>query len=179
MATALYAARRVRRALTRRAAQGEAPPESELNIVPFLDIVTNLLLFLLATTSSVMMVAQVDAQLPSTRRGARGEPPTLRVTLAGSGIVVSGPGGYAAPGCDRTARAFATAVPRNARGGYDFAALSTCMERAREALPVGDQVILTADPTVPYDDVLHAMDAVRARGDRALFPDVLISAGVR
>ncbi|MDQ3036528.1 MAG: biopolymer transporter ExbD [Myxococcota bacterium] len=178
MASPLYAARRVRRALARRA-EADARLDGELNIVPFLDIVTNLLLFLLATTASVMVVAQVDAQLRDTsRRGARGAPPTVSVTLAASGIVVAGPGGYVSVGCDHTSRALATAVPRR-DGRYDWAALSACMERVRDAGSTGDQVIVTADPTVPYEDVLHAMDAVRARGDRPLFGEVLLSAGVR
>jgi biopolymer transport protein TolR len=177
MSSPLYAARRVRRALTRRT-DAEARPDAELNIVPFLDIVTNLLLFLLATTSSVMLVAQVDAQLPPERRGGRGAPPTVSVTLAGSGIVIAGPGGYATAGCEGTSRSLVTAVPLRGER-YDFEALSACVARVRDAVPSGDQIIVTADPGVPYEDVLHTMDAVRARGDRPLFPDVLISAGLR
>lgn len=174
-------ARLVRRALARRAA-AEAPVESELNIVPFLDIVTNLLLFLLATVGSVMIVTQVDAQLPRTRPhvgGTRAAPPTVSVTLVRSGIVVAGPGGFAVPGCERSARAYATAVPR-AGARYDFEALSACVERVHDALSEpSDQIVVGADPDVPYEDVLRAIDAVRARGARPLFPDVLISAGVR
>ena len=178
MSSPLYTARRVRRALTRRA-EAEARPDAELNIVPFLDIVTNLLLFLLATTSSVMLVAQVDAQLPPrSPHGSRRAEPTVSVTLAGSGVVIAGPGGYATPGCAGTSRTLVAAVGRRGES-YDFEALSTCVARVRDAVPTGDQIIVTADPGVPYEDVLHTMDAVRARGDRPLFPDVLISAGLR
>jgi biopolymer transport protein ExbD len=42
-----------------------------------------------------------------------------------------------------------------------------------------DRAILSADPDVEYADVVRAMDAMRARGGDALFPDLLISAGVR
>jgi biopolymer transport protein ExbD len=40
------------------------------------------------------------------------------------------------------------------------------------------RVTLSADPEVPYDDLISAMDAVRGDEDE-LFPDVLLSAGVR
>ena len=39
-------------------------------------------------------------------------------------------------------------------------------------------VTLSADPEVPYDHLISAMDAVRGEDDE-LFPDVLLSAGVR
>jgi biopolymer transport protein ExbD len=45
--------------------------------------------------------------------------------------------------------------------------------------PTEDQVIITGDPTVPYEDVIHAMDAARAGPDGAMFPDVLFAAGLR
>jgi biopolymer transport protein ExbD len=45
--------------------------QGELNIVPFLDIVVNLILFLLATSAQVLLVAELDAHLPSLSRGRR------------------------------------------------------------------------------------------------------------
>jgi hypothetical protein len=40
-------------------------------------------------------------------------------------------------------------------------------------------VILTADPNIEYGNVVAAMDAVRSDGTTELFPDVMLSAGVR
>jgi hypothetical protein len=37
---------------------------------------------------------------------------------------------------------------------------------------------LSADPGVPYGDLVRGMDALRSDGDELLFPDVRISAGV-
>ena len=77
----------------------------ELNIVPFLDIVTNLILFLLMTSAQVLIVAELDAHLPSLSRGRRasstpeeGSTLNLSVTITEGGIVVSGSGGKLAPG---------------------------------------------------------------------------------
>src|SRR5687767_192125 len=79
---------------------------SELNIVPFLDIVTNLILFLLMTGAQVLLVAELDAHLPALARGRRasssseqGSTLNLSVTIAEGGIIVSGSGGKLAPGC--------------------------------------------------------------------------------
>ena len=46
-------------------------------------------------------------------------------------------------------------------------------------LPDEDGVIVSADPSVAYEHVVAAMDALRRRGNRILFDKVLISAGVR
>ena len=40
-------------------------------------------------------------------------------------------------------------------------------------------VTVSADPQVQYEFVVAAMDAVRTKGTEPLFPDVLISVGVR
>jgi hypothetical protein len=40
-------------------------------------------------------------------------------------------------------------------------------------------VIITADPNVPYEDVVHAMDTARVGPDGPMFGDVLFAAGVR
>jgi biopolymer transport protein TolR len=154
----------VRRALARRAAEDAGTP-GELNVVPFLDIVTNLLLFLLATVGAVLVVAELDAHLRGTRPGLSTAPPvTVSVTLVRSGIVVA----------DAT-RHFT--IPRR-DGGYDFEALNVAMAEVHAAVD-DDRAILSADPDVEYADVVRAMDAMRARGADALFPDLLISAGVR
>jgi len=77
----------------------------ELNIVPYLDVVVNIIMFLLATTEAVLMVAQLDAHLPTLGRRAGstmdnpGSSLNLSVTVTSNGIIVSGSGGKLAPGC--------------------------------------------------------------------------------
>src|ERR1700748_2714460 len=70
----------------------------ELNIVPFLDIVVNLIMFLLATTEAVLLISQIESDLPKIARG-RGKGPdiatplNLNVTVTEGGVFVSGSGG--------------------------------------------------------------------------------------
>lgn len=165
--------RQVRREIAKRNA-GEDIPGGELNVVPFLDIVTNLLLFLLATVSSAAIVGQVDAHLAALGPRRPGPAPeTVSVTLTDRGIVIAAPGGFVPPGCGPARRTSSIAIaPR------DWDSLSSCMLSVRERV-ADDRVIVSADPTIPYEDLLHAIDAVRARGERPLFAEVLVSAGVR
>ena len=174
----------------------------ELNIVPFLDIVVNIIIFLLATAEAVLAIAQIDAQLPSLgRRVGRtqleeGSTLNLSVTITGAGIIVSGSGGKLAPGCTDTQSGRVLTVP--ARGGnFEWTrqsrqgervvtspgataeALTACVREVKRHFPDETQVILSADPEIEFENIVGAMDALRGPGPDELFPDVMLSAGVR
>jgi biopolymer transport protein TolR len=152
----------------------------ELNIVPFLDIVVNLIMFLLVTVISAVAVSQVAAQLPSyggrcTGTGCGERTLNLNVTLTREGMFVAGSGDVLGAGCGEGVTG--TGAATVAAG--DYAALTACLRRIKERYPEEETVTLSADPLVPYADVVRAMDASRGDEAGALFPDVLISAGVR
>ncbi len=168
---------------TRRPEVDPADAGGELNVIPFLDIVVNLIMFLLVTSASVVAISQVEAQLPSHGPACRGgqcakQGLELSVTLTEAGIVVAGSGGMLAPGCDAIGPASAPTVPLGAES-YDFDALGACAARVKDRYPGETEVVLGADPTVEYENVIRAMDALRSRDGALLFPDVLVSAGVR
>src|SRR3984893_2505244 len=84
-----------------------APDEEggELNIVPFLDIITNVLMFVLATVS-VTFTATIDT-FPPKAGGAGARAPTtptlgLTVIVVNDGFSVKARGGNVAPGCNDT-----------------------------------------------------------------------------
>ncbi len=148
----------------------------ELNIVPFLDIIMNVLMFVLATVS-VTFTATIDTFPP--RAGGSGRPtpnkPALGFTvfISGDGFGLKASGGNVAPGCNGTGTGLA--VPRK-NGDYDYASLLLCAEKLKHAsddFKEETQVIITASPNVPYQVVVSTMDAVRAaENGEALFPDV-------
>lgn len=181
----------VQRAKIRKKTKYHEPDPSELagelNIIPFLDIVVNLIIFLLATTASVLMISEIDAQLPTgSRMGKRGAATedkalNLSVTITGEGVIVAGSGGKLAPGCENTAGGRTLTVPM-VQGKYDWPGLTTCVSRIKGAYPDEDQVILQADPVIEYEHVVAAMDAVRneaGKDGKELFPNLMLSAGVR
>ena len=173
--------RKIRRATRRREAD-PSETQGELNIVPLLDIVVNVMLFLLATTAATMAVARADATLPSVCRGAQCESSepglALSVTLTRAGILVASAEGMFAPGCEASAPGAVTAPPM-ADGSPDFEALARCLRAVHERHPSEREVILSADPEVPYEALVGAMDAAREGPSGVMFPEVRISAGVR
>ena len=150
----------------------------ELNIVPFLDITVNMIVFMLVMAASLLAVAQVAAQLPTYGPPRPGRALDLNVILTDQGITVAGSGGQLAPGCEATGTPGAPTIPRLA-AAYDFTALTACVARVKDAYPDEVEVTIGAEPTVAYQDVIRALDAVRNRGSRPLFTDVRISAGLR
>jgi len=173
----------------------------ELNVVPFLDIVVNLIMFLLMTTTTVLAVVQIDTELPEYRRGVGGRSATpeqtlnLNVTVAEEGVIVAGSGGKLAPGCETTATGRVITVPMRMQPvltdygapvdpprqamQYDWQGLTDCVARVKQQFPEERQVTISADPLIEYQHLVGAMDAVRLQGTEELFPEVLLSCGVR
>jgi biopolymer transport protein ExbD len=152
-----------------------APDEEggELNIVPFLDIVMNVLMFVLATVS-VTFTATIDTFPP--RAGGRGATtPTLGLTvlIVPDGFSLKARGGNIAPGCSDTGPGIA--IPRK-DNDFDYVALKACVTKLKgAAAEFKDEtgVTISANPPIPYQVVIDTMDAVRNNeaGD-PLFPEV-------
>ena len=154
-----------------------APDEAggELNIVPFLDIITNVLMFVLATIS-VTFTATIDTFPPRAGAGARAPTtPTLGLTIlvVPDGFSMKARGGNVAPGCSDTGPGIA--IPKK-DAEYDFAALKACAAKLKGAAPEFAEemgVTVSANPPIPYQVVISTMDAVRNdEQGKALFPDV-------
>lgn len=169
--------RRVQRAL--RAHAESEPALGELNIIPFLDITVNLMLFLLTTTALTLTTVEVRARLPELHPGGHGSPPArLSVTLTDRGVILGTGAGFVRAGCEDVGSGGTIAVPPR-DGRLDAEGLRRCAARLHAALPEVSDVVLSADPAIPYADLIHAMDALRVDGETELFPNVLISGGVR
>jgi biopolymer transport protein TolR len=176
------------RAYVRRRTRVHDPDPSEiageLNIVPFLDIVVNLIMFLLATSEAVLAIVQIEAQLPQLSAGGRStnqqqEPSlNLNVTLTDGGIIVTGSGGKLAPGCQEVSSGRVMTVPKKG-ADYDWPALTDCATKIKARFNDEKEVIVGADPMIHYEFVVAAMDALRGTTQQPLFPKVLLSAGVR
>ena len=157
----------------------------ELNIVPFLDIVTNLIIFLLATTASVLAIAEIEAQLPQTSRSARASSSSpasqstlqLNITTTRQGVIIAASGGKLDQNCNMATGNVIT-VPRQG-GTIAWERVTRCLVRIKSQFPDEDQVIVAADPEIEFEEFVQSMDAARSNGADPLFPELLISAGVR
>lgn len=171
-----------RRTLRRALANGPSDPSEatgELNIVPLLDVVMNLIVFLMATMTAAAALMMITTELP--RRGPVG-PTTPRlslgVVLTDEGAIVTSTAGKYAAGCTSHGEGRVITVAREG-DGYDWPALALCLRAIKEAHPSETEIAISAEPLVAYEHVVRAMDTARADDQRELFPDVLVAAGVR
>jgi len=166
----------------RNASLDEEIPEPDL--VPMMNLNFSLILALLSM-AAFLPLGLISVQAPNLGGGgASSDPPpeekkpklnlTVFVTKDGfnigaSGATLKGPTG-------------GPLLPKIAGAGekvYDFAGLNKKLGEIKKNFPLEDNVIITADPTVIYQDVIYTMDACResAKGDE-LFPAVAFSAGI-
>ena len=156
-----------------------APDEEggELNIVPFLDIIMNILIFVLATVA-VTFTATIDTTPPASKgSGVRSEVPSealnLTVLIVNDGYSLKASNGNIAPGCQGPGPG--VAIPLK-NGKYDPDSLTVCAARLKASSPDfadENQVYITANPGTDYQSIVDVIDALRLtpQGD-ALFDNV-------
>jgi len=156
-----------------------APDEEggELNIVPFLDIIMNILIFVLATVA-VTFTATIDTTPPASKSsGVRSEIPSealnLTVLIVSDGISLKAAGGNIAPGCQNPGPG--NAIPMK-NGKHDLEALTACAAHLKSLSPEfadETQVYIAANPATDYQTIIDVIDALRAtpQGD-VLFDNV-------
>jgi biopolymer transport protein ExbD len=156
-----------------------APDEEggELNIVPFLDIIMNVLMFVLATISATFTTI-IETSPPAA--GGRPHPGqaqslSLNIVVIDKGFIVSALGARIGEGCQGTGTG--VAVGRSPDGkDYDYAGLTACAKRLKEKVPDAaneTSATVTANANVTYQVIVSTIDALRKSDDGTeLFPDI-------
>jgi biopolymer transport protein ExbD len=141
-----------------------APDEEggELNIVPFLDIIVNILIFVLATVA-VTFTSSIETTPPSgkgsgVRSQIQSEALNLTVFIVNDGFSLKASGGNIAPGC--TGQGPGIAIPL-ANGKYDYASLTACAAQLKQKFEEEDQVYITANPGTEYQILVNVIDSLR------------------
>ncbi|MFO0586658.1 MAG: biopolymer transporter ExbD [Polyangiaceae bacterium] len=156
--------------------EGEPGEEGgELNVVPYLDIIMNVMMFMLAAVS-VVFVSTVTTQAAAVPRGFADPPPVLRLTalVTNDGIALIAGGSHIAPGCEGAGAG--VTIPKT-NGAYDLSALTECARKIKGSHKEYEDettVTLSANPDVAYQDVVGVMDALRSDAAGALFPTVTL-----
>ncbi len=152
----------------------------EINLVPYLDIVTNLMLFLLAGTSSGFILGQIDTTLPdhasaSTKPSVTPkvtpdeQPLQLMVSVTKNRMVLWSVSGL--EGTLQEPKATIGLVPRentSAPQGYDYPKLNQALIEIATRRWAGKrrpkntyEILLQADGEIPYETVIKVMDNMR------------------
>ncbi len=157
----------------------------ELNIVPYLDILMNLIIFMLLSMAGLATFGMLNVNAPTYGGGGGGntdeKPPlTLTVAIAKTGFFIAATGGVL-PGQVEGAAAGAPGegaptIARAADGTYNYDALTAKMMEIKANFPGESKVIIAAEADTEYDALVSTMDATRETKDRKLlFPDVTLA----
>jgi len=160
----------------------------ELNIVPYLDVVVNLVMFMLLSMTGLISLGVLNVSSPQittdTVASTENTPKLLlTVGIGRQGFYISGAEGVLGADAATGDRDRPPAIPLK-DGKYDYAALNAELVKVKERYPSETQVILNADMDVVYDTLVQTMDACReqvlkkADGSterKALFFDVSLS----
>jgi biopolymer transport protein ExbD len=162
----------------------------ELNIVPYLDIMVNLTMFMLVSMTSVIQFGILNVAAPNygpaavqqTNNDPKKKDLLLTVAISTKGFFVAGSGGVlgGAPADPKAPppdpKSAPPTIPLLPDGKFDFVTLTKKMVDVKNSYPDESKVILMADQTVPYETLVQTMDAIREDGPRRLFYDVVLAA---
>ena len=137
----------------------------ELNVVPYLDILMNLIIFMLLSMAGLATYGMVNINAPRTTPPGLGQAlPDLSLSVA-----VAKTGFFIATSSD------SLTIPLK-EGRYDFDALTSKLEELKSRFPGESKVVIAADADTDYDSLVATVDAAReTRARKRLFPDVTLA----
>jgi len=143
---------------------------AEIELVPYLDVMMNLVIFMLVTIASFMPLGILTINPPQKvseeEAAANPPPPSIKFTVA-----VSVDGTFmAGPAADAPKK-----IEKAANGDYDYEALGKMAIELKEKNKEERTVTLAADRVVRYDVIIKTMDALRYRDGKHMFDDVVFA----
>jgi biopolymer transport protein ExbD len=154
----------------------------ELNLIPYLDIVTNVIMFMLATTTFAAALGDINVSSPTSASAAQlaQQPPpepkaelSLTVSVSDKGFTIAASGAVlyqgftldASGNLQQPAGATLPTIPKTARGEFDYDLLAKKMQEIKSS-PVAageSKVIVNANATITYEVVVGVLDACRGK----------------
>jgi biopolymer transport protein ExbD len=149
----------------------------EINLVPYMDIVTNIIIFLLASVVNQVALGDVNVSVPTLSSGASAsdqdipekKPLNLTVSVGATGFTVAASGGVL------------PVIPKLPNGQYDYGALTAKLGEIKSSPENAEETKanFNADAAISYDIVVATLDAMRQTdAGKVLFPDVAFAAGI-
>src|ERR1043166_3953929 len=129
---------------------------TELNLVPYLDMMTVLVLFLMLTITSFLSYTMLDASIPTISPEAekqmqkKKEKLLLMVRVTNSGFLVD-PNVEGGPGMKQVSIS-------KKNGEYDFARLTDVVSNIKTRFKDETRVLIISEPKIVYDNIIQSMD---------------------
>jgi biopolymer transport protein TolR len=161
----------------------------ELNIVPYLDILMNLIIFMLLSMTGLAAFGILNVNAPNygppSGGGAapeQGEKLLLTVLVSHKGFFIAGAGAVlgaesAGSGTQVNTEGQPT-IPKRPDGTYDYTALTAKIVTVKKAFPNETKVVIVAEADTAYETLIATMDSLRETtgGEhQILFPDVTLA----
>lgn len=132
--------------------KGKRPLDVEFNLIPFIDLLSCLISFLLIVAVWTQ-IAAMDVKHAPTQGG--GEPPkekqvNLTITLTEKAFYLSDGG--------------SSVTLDKKEGAYDFTALEEKLKEIRTALPALETATIQSEDKIPYGEMIKTMDVCRGAG---------------
>jgi biopolymer transport protein ExbD len=146
----------------------ESADAEELNVVPYLDILMNLIIFVLLSMTGLATFVSVSV---SAKSGPKtGSAPTDERLLT---VGISEQVGFSLV---EGSQPLGT-ISKRPDGQFDFAELNQRAKHYKAETAASSKIIIAADKEVPFDVLVSTMDALRETPDHdPLFRDVTLAA---
>jgi biopolymer transport protein TolR len=152
----------------------------DLNLIPYLDIVINIIMFMLLTSTGLLQIGMINVNAPriaDSMETGGGQPETpppekqinLTVGITYQGLFIAGVGGVI--GDSSSTEGGAPKGPTIPLVTSDQA----CQDALVRKVPPPASCYDFAQPDVPYEVLVKVMDSSRQDGERSLFFDVILS----
>ena len=166
------------------AVEEEGETSGELNLVPYLDILINTIIFLLATAAMATPLAHIKISTPGEVVDHKKPPPAasmlLTVAIGRDGFYMAGAGGVVGEGGGGpTLPCPGRTCLGTVKSGYDYPGLTRLARELKASHPDQRKVTITADREVPYRVVVATIDALRGSKNEPLLDQVTFAAGVK
>lgn len=139
---------------------GKKPLDAQLNLVPFIDLLSCCISFLLITAVWTQLARMDVQQKGESSAGASDEKPPENVVQLTLFVDKDGYTFHKSTGED-------TAIPKKG-DEYDYVKLADVLKDAKTAYPDKNDIQVKSDDDVIYNNIIHTMDVILS----AKFPDV-------
>jgi biopolymer transport protein ExbD len=153
----------------------------ELNLVPYLDIMVNLIMFMLLTFQVLAELKIINFNPPASgsenQIGKQSDPNEKVVMLT---VMITNQGYQILTNDDTLGKEIIPTTVTDGKKEHDYAKLTAQLIDIRKRLQVGttkvdDNLIIAAEPDIQYDVVVKTLDATRTKEDGTdLFPLVTL-----
>lgn len=160
--------------------EDEEGSDGELNLTPYLDMITTLVIYLVFTFQIVIEFRMIELLPPELGKGTgAAKDPEATVTL------FMRADGYLLLASEETTQFQATIqIPKVAdkaaagKQTFDVVKLHETLKQWKKDYRLGESLIVVGETGTPYRDVVSAMDAVRMDEGKVMFPAILFGAPI-